>query len=358
MRIVVAALVLSACGSAPEAISVDAAPPAAAPLEIEFLGVQGFWLRHEDDVVLTAPLFTRASLVDVSLGLDTPPDHAAIDAAFPELPFGDVRAIVSGHAHYDHLMDVPRLMTTRAPDATLIANRSAAHLFAALAPDRAARCGAPAAVEIARERVIALDDPAASAVDYRGCPEQRPDGAPLEGTWTRVPGARVRVLALCGTHPDQVGPIHFGAGSVDADQCDLPASAGDWLEGQTLSFLIDFLDDADRTVFRVYYQDAPGSLPVGAPPAELLADHPVDVALLTAGNYDAVADHPSAILTLLAPRLAVSGHWEDFFQPADQPEQPLPLMDIAEYDARAEAAAPGHHVRPTRGWHHDLAPGQ
>jgi L-ascorbate metabolism protein UlaG (beta-lactamase superfamily) len=346
VRTTLCLLFVVGCGTS----SVDSESDAAVtptPLEIDALGVQGFLLRHDGDVVLTAPLFTRASLLDVSLGVATPPDDAAIDAAAAALPFADVRAIVTGHAHYDHLMDVPRIMARHAPDATLYSNMTARHVFAALAPDS---CGEPAET-IARERVVALDDPAASAVDYRGCPDQAPPGAPLEGTWRRVPNARVRVLALCGVHPDQVGPIHFGAGAIDTDQCELPDSANGWLEGATTSYLIDFLDDDDRPVYRVYYQDAPGTLPIGAPPAEVLADKPVDVALLCVGNYDQVADHPAAILGALDPGLAISGHWEDFFQPADQPEQPLPFTDVDAYVAAADAAAPDRHVLAHRGLH-------
>lgn len=348
----------AACGRSPApgaagaaAPEPDAAPPAVAlPLEVESLGVQGFVLRHDDDVVLTAPLFSRGSLIDVSLGQPLPPDLAAIDEGVAGLGLEDVRAIVSGHAHYDHLMDVPRIMTEHAPDATLFANRTARHVLAALAPDRAPGCSGPAAaVPIARERVVALDDPAASVVDYRGCPEQRPAGAPLEGTWVQVPGARIRVLALCAAHPAQIGIIHFGEGSIDTDQCEPPVSANEWLEGQTLSFLIDFLDDDAQPVFRVYYQDAPGSAPIGNPPAEVLADRPVDLALLTAGNYDAVRDHPGEVLAALAPRVAISGHWEDFFQPADQPPEPLPFMDLDAYLARVEAGLPGRHVLAVRG---------
>ena len=295
--------------SAPDsAPSVDAAPT---PLTVQWLGVQGYLLTHDGESVLTAPLFTRASLVDVSVAAATPADTAAIDANLP--PLDDVRAIVSGHAHYDHLMDVPRVMTAHAPSALLYANLSARHIFAALAPDT---CGTAPPDPIARDRVIALDDPLASAVDYRNCPSERPDGAPLEGAWVRVPGSHIRLYAICSEHPAQVGIYHFGAGSIDRDLCALPASAGGWLEGRTLAFLIDFLDASDRPTFRIYYQDAPTNAPLGNPPADVLADHAVDLALLNVGNYDQVRDQPTEILHTLttgdvsAAMLAMRKHIE------------------------------------------------
>src|SRR4029453_17619862 len=99
---------------------------------------------------------------------------------------------------------------------TLYSNLSARNLLAALAPDRASRCdGTPAATApIARSRVVALDDPAASQVDWRPCANLRPNGAPLAGAWVRVPDSRIRLYAICSEHPDQIGPYHFGPGDV------------------------------------------------------------------------------------------------------------------------------------------------
>ena len=316
----------------------DAATPPPATLEVQFLGVAGYLLRAGDDAVLTAPLFTRPSLTDVTVGAIAS-DAALVQASAP--PLDGVRAIVSGHAHYDHFLDTPELLH-EAPDATLYSNVTGAHILAALAPDPAPACAPspPPPVPLPRARVVAMDDPSHSVVDYRPCEAQRPAGAPDHGTWVRVPGARVRLYAICSSHPDQVGPYHFGAGSVDADLCTLPTVADDWREGQTLALLIDFLDACDRPVYRIYYQDAPTSVPSGIPPADVLADKRVDLALLNVGNYDKVVDAPAATLAALQPRFALGGHWEDFFQPASAMPPPLPLTDLAAWTQAAAAALP------------------
>ena len=142
-------------------------------------------------------------------------------------------------------------------------------------------------------------------------------------------------------HPAQVGPYHFGAGSIDADLCDLPAAASGWLEGQTLAFVIDFLDDNGAPVFRVFYQDAPTSAPIGQVPAAILAGKRVDLALLCVGNYDAVANEPGDAIANLDPRFVLSGHWEDFFQPISSPLQPIPFENVPVYLQRIAAALPG-----------------
>ncbi len=84
----------------------------------------------------------------------------------PASALANVRAVIARHAHYDHLLDVPAVMSL-APNAKLYSNVSARNLLAAFAPDRAPKCrGTPAAANpIARTRVVAVDDPAASTVD-------------------------------------------------------------------------------------------------------------------------------------------------------------------------------------------------
>jgi hypothetical protein len=338
-------LALAACGHSSPVMPGDAASPdvgvaidapvPVAPLEIDGLGVQGFVLRWNQDAVMTAPLFTRQSALDVTLNMPIASDTAAIDQNLAGEPLDEVRAIVSGHAHYDHFLDVPHIMQL-APNATAVTNLTGRHILAALAPDS---CGVPPESPLPRSRVIAMDDPLASHVDYTNCPDQRPDGAPLEGEWLQVT-AHVRLKAFCSMHPAQVGPYHFGAGAIDTDQCALPEAASGWLEGQTLAFLIDFLDDSGTPAYRVYYQDAPTDAPIGHVPDAVLAEKQVDVALLCVGSSDAVADQPGAILANLQPRFALSGHWEDFFQPVGS-TAPIPLLDVNGYVERANQAMPG-----------------
>jgi hypothetical protein len=339
-------LFVVACGSSPmpgidhdAPLAPDASPVETSPLRVTSLGVQGFALAYGDDVVLTAPMFTRQSAFLVGINAPIETDTAAVDSGLASISLDKVRAIVSGHAHYDHLLDVPYIIT-KTPNANVYANRTAKHIFAALAPDRPS-CTEPAPMTIARDRIVAMDEPNASHVDWTNCPSQKPGGAPLEGTWAIAPGGRVRVKAFCSMHPDQIGPIHFGAGAIDNDLCELPSAAAEWLEGVTLAFVIDFLDEHGAPTYRIFYQDAPTDAPVGHVPASILAEHQVDLALLCVGSYDAVEDHPGAIVRDLTPRYAVSGHWEDFFQDASEPPQPIPLLDLETYMTAADAALTG-----------------
>jgi L-ascorbate metabolism protein UlaG (beta-lactamase superfamily) len=315
------------------------------PLRVRFLGVGGFLVEHGVEAVLTAPLYTRPSTVQATTGVPVESDAALVAARLPASSLANVHAVLAGHAHYDHLLDVPAVMSL-APQATLYANVSARHLLAAYAPDRAAKCAGkpaqPSSRAIARSRVVAVDDPAASTVDYTNCPAQRPAGAPLEGRWASVPGAHVRVMALCSEHPDQIGPVHYGAGDVTDEACTPPTNMNDWKEGRTVAYLVDFLDaKTDAPVYRVFYQDAPSSSPIGHVPASILAAKRVDLALMCVGTYDHVDDaSPAKALGALAPRYALGGHWEDFFGSLDAAPQPFPFLDVAAWGTKARAALP------------------
>ncbi|MFL5319361.1 MAG: MBL fold metallo-hydrolase [Myxococcaceae bacterium] len=319
-----------------EPVAVDTIPVAEGrlvpreigPLELRWIGVQGFLLTYGGESVLTAPLFTRPNGFTVSTGLPVTSDTASVSSHLSAELLSHVSVVLAGHAHYDHLLDVPAVLQ-RAPNATLYSNISARNLLAAWAPDRQARCiGTDAqSPTISRSRVIALDDPLASHVDWTNCPSKKPAQAPLQGSWVKA-GEHVRILAVCSEHPDQIGPYHFGAGDVTDEACEPPTSMPEWKEGVTLAFLIDFLDPyTDAPLYRVYYQDAPATAPLGQVPPMFLADKRVDVALLNVGSYENAPGEPGNILQELNPRFAIGGHWEDFFRGADAEPQPIPLLD-------------------------------
>lgn len=330
----------------PSLVMREQAPlPPPLPLTIEFLGVGGFLLERGGEQVMTPPLFTRPSLLQVNTGGEVHPDAAAIAARFPRQRLFGLKAVLAGHAHYDHLLDAAFVPANAPAPPVFYGNQSMKNLLAALSPERPPGCPAagPRPVSIAAGRVVSLE----AVADYRLCPSQRPAGAPLEGSWVHVPDSHIRVMALCSEHPDQFGPIHFAPGGVDTAQCELPEHADAWKEGRTLAYLVDFLDPfTGAPAMRVYYQDSPGNGPVGWVPPELLAEKRVDVALLCVGNYDKVPDEPTRTLGAMGPRFALGGHWEDFFQPYEQEPTGIPFLDVQRWAARARAALAGGEAAP------------
>jgi len=324
------------CAPAPTPAPVG--PPV---VHVRFLGVAGFLVEWNGEAFLSAPLFTRPSMFDVTASF-VDADESLIDKNLTKAELSQVRALLSGHAHYDHLLDAPSVMT-RAPNATLFSNRSAKNILAAWAPDRGPACAGkpPTPKSILRERVIALDDPTKSTVDYRNCPSQKPEGAPLEGKWVDVPGANLRVLAVCSEHPDQIGPVHYAPGHVEEEQCTPPRRMDNWKEGATLAFLVDFLDPKTKApAFRVYYQDAPTNGPLGHVPPSFLAERDVDLALLCIGAYGNVDGAPQTTISALKPHYVLGGHWEDFFKGANETPTPILMLDLDTWKTRAATATP------------------
>jgi hypothetical protein len=93
--------------------------------------------------------------------------------------------------------------------------------------------------------------------------------------------------------------------------------AADWKLGEPYAYLIDVLSDPPRrTVFRIYFEDAPSKPPLGFPSARLLAAGNVDLAVLCAATSANFKLTPDSLLRMLKPSGVMVTHWESFFLPA------------------------------------------
>jgi L-ascorbate metabolism protein UlaG (beta-lactamase superfamily) len=312
-------------------------PGYAESLQVKYLGVAGFLIQRGDDVVLTAPLYSNPDLLQEALS-PIRPRLTRIDRFHPPTP--PVDAVVVGHAHYDHLMDVPYVWE-RSGRPTIFGSSTMKNILAAYTGQAAPGFPAPVPV-LPPDKVVALDDPARYAVDARLCagtpPSQGGAGSgcglwPMKtGEWVSVTPT-LRIRALCARHPPQVpGGIHQGPGCVGAPRATLPQRADDYLEGPPLTYLIDFLDGQGAPAFRVYFQDVPTDGRLGQVPDELIAERPVDVALLCVGTWNLV-EHGDAhrIVRNLRPQHVMLGHWEDFFRDQSGRPSPAPLQPVEEY---------------------------
>ncbi|MCP4920539.1 MAG: hypothetical protein GY913_26875, partial [Proteobacteria bacterium] len=146
-------------------------------------------------------------------------------------------------------------------------------------------------------------------------------------------------------------------GCVQESWASPPTRASDWLEGATVSWLVDFLDEDGDIAHRVYYQDAPTNAPRGLVHPDLLDERPIDLAVLNVGSWDAVRDHPTQALQNLAPRYAMGVHWENFFQTQAVDLEPIPFHASPEkFDAAAYAVMSDRYWRPSPGDRVELEP--
>lgn len=296
-----AALAGCAAFSVPLVSCPSLAPPPQAPsqvVSVRYLGVGGFLLRSGDDVILTAPLYSNPSLIEVAAGHSIRADTGQIDRLLPA-EASEAKAILVGHSHYDHLLDVPHVAATRATRATIYGSETTVRLLASR-PELAG--GSPAPRVVALDALVG-DDSAA-------------------GRWvTLSPG--LRFMALRSEHSAQFTlklfgapmPVHLWRGTQETPLGDaLPRSAADWPEGSVFSYVIDFTGPDGAPVFRVYYQDSGTSEPVGYPPRSLLAEKGVDLAILcVGGDFSRLRRHPEGIIERTRPRFVLLSHWEDFF---------------------------------------------
>jgi hypothetical protein len=284
------------------------------PVEIVFLGVSGWLLRKGDSAVLTAPLFSNPPILQT--GISTiHVDSTRIEGHLPDVR--DVSAILSGHGHYDHLMDVPYVATHRAPNAVIYANETSVHQLAPF--------GLP------RERIRLIE------ADEVGTVER-------EGSWIQV-APHARIMPLLSDHGPHFAGITLYSGVRTEDMPSVPRVAGDWLDGNTLAYLVDLLNRDGSVALRVYYQDAVAAPPLGLVPP--LSDGVgVDVALIVPATYSEVRWHPEALIESAPPRHMLLGHWEDFFQSPDRPAQPVRFTHLPDFVSRLRRALP-----EGAGWH-------
>ena len=286
-------------------------------LQIRYLGAGGVLFQRGRDSIMTAPFFSNPSLLRVALGRIEYDPRAADRSLGPiAADIKDTNAILVGHAHYDHLMDLPYIKETYLPKARIYGSDTARYIMAAYP-------GVP------HDDVVSVEHSLGEA--HRS------------GKWWKV-STRVRFMALRSEHAPIVFHHKFVPGTYDKPLQEIPTKASDWREGQTIAYLIDFLDDAGGIDFRIFYQDAGSTPPLGIPPDDdAVGMRRFDVAVLCIPGFDQVEGYPEAIVTRLNPRFVVGIHWENFFEPfPGNPLEfhPVPTLDPARFIARLNKALP------------------
>lgn len=258
-------------------------PPGAcnSDFSIQFLGAAGFIIQRGKDVVVTGPFFSNPGFLRTGLW-HIESDQDAVRRWMPPAP--DADAIIVGHSHYDHLMDVPLVSREFATQAQIYVNDSGAHVLAAAAP----------------LAVVALD---AHAWSF-GRPQ----------SWIDVPGADIRFLPILSEHAPHLCGVSLYGGEHRIDQGRLPTRSGGWKLGQPLAFVIDFLAADGSVDLRIHYQDSATNPRAGFPPPDLPTAR-YKVLLPCVASWHEVKDYPGKILDEFDPDFAVLGHWEDFFLP-------------------------------------------
>ena len=304
----------------------DRHPPAldSTKLHIKYLGAGGLFLRRGKDVVLTAPFFSNPSLKSLLFWrIKSQPKEIDRFLAPMRSELAETHAILVGHAHYDHLMDLPHILATYTPNARVYGSRTAYHTLS---------------TTVDKSRLVMLNDQMGNIA--------------MPGQWIEIADGRIRFMALESEHAPHFNGFKMFRGSYHKDLQRLPRRAAGWREGQTLSYLIDFLERPDGPiVYRLYYQDAASSPPSGFPPS---LNRRVDLAMLCVAGYNEVGNYPQDLVNHLQPKRVAMIHWENFFSrlPEDpQDLRPVPFLNMENFVERMEPALPpgADYVLPAPG---------
>jgi hypothetical protein len=274
-----------------------------------YLGTGGWLIEVGYHALMTAPHFTNPGWGSVLFG-SVSPDHGRIDRALDTLRTAHTEAILVGHAHYDHLLDVPRTLERHTPSAAVYGSATVRNLIARSVPD------STAIVTIRPEEVATID---------------------TEGRWFESPSGRFRWMAIESSHSDHFWKIQLFKGEVDEPRDELPDDAGEWKVGETYAFLVEVLDDRGDAALRIYYNDSGSTRPLGYPPETLLEDDVPLVAILTAPGYRWERDYPEEMIAHLSPDFLIAGHWEDFFREQDGDPRPIPGTFFRGFIERVDA---------------------
>jgi L-ascorbate metabolism protein UlaG (beta-lactamase superfamily) len=259
-------------------------------VRLRWLGTAGFELECAGQVLLIDPYVTRASLECCALGRIRP-DLAAIARHIPRAD-----AIVVGHTHFDHVLDVPEI--ARRSGATVFGSRSAAALCL--------RAGVPP------DRVEVVQREASEA------PVEREVG-PFRLRF--IPSAHSRLL---------LGRVPF-PGDI-ADCADIPMRVGAYKCGAVFGVEI-------RVAGRVIYHMGSAELV----DANVRVGN-VDLLLLCVAGWAASRDLPERVGRRLAPGAVLLSHWDNFLRPIGQTARALPAMQIPRLVERLSRAVDGVKV--------------
>lgn len=281
------------------------------PLKVDFLGVTAFGIQYKDKLLLTDPYVSPQPSTKVMFKTIAT-DSTAVDRYYNRLGIEKTRMVICGHAHYDHLMDLPYLADKLPGDAVLCGSNSMKNL-------------------------ILADDPVQQIVSLN----KYVGDNTTPGTWVYTPDSSIRIMPFESDHLKHFMGIELFSGSIDTAKHTIPVKAKEWKCGMVISYLIDFMEGKE-IAWRVFFHSSSPKTNIGLFPESLLQEKQVDVVMgSVALNSE---DYVIRSNELCKPSALFMTHWENFFIPKDAPYRSVTKSNINKAYSKVKQAIPAEEL--------------
>lgn len=260
-------------------------------IEITWTGAAGLIITNSGHTILIDPFISRPSKLDVFFRR-LKPKQLVIDHFIRNLP-GNLDAIIVGHTHFDHALDVPDI--ARGSKCTVLGGSSL-------------------------DRLMEISGLSGRT---RICSEQEKIEIAGNASLTMIPS--LHGLVILGRVPYQ-GDI--------GQEVSLPLRARDYRLGE---MFMPKLEIGGITIMHAGSANCRVSE---------LAGHSCDVLFMCVPGWKKSREYTTTLLDILRPEVIVPFHFDDFTAPIDGGKLPaLPFIDIAGFLDEIRSIAPNTKIR-------------